>query len=437
VVVARHKDSRWFRRVATASALLFPLAIGIASFGPVQAANIKVPAQAGSLAAAIAAASPGDVLQLAPGVHAGSVVVDRALTITGSETSIIDGKRTGSTVTIGAADVILRGITIRNSGRELATMDSGVFINKSGHRAIVENNRIEENLFGIYLWGPKDAKARHNRIRGLQTTHVNSRGNGVSVWNSPGSVVENNDIRFGRDGIFSTTSKKNIFRNNRFRDTRIAIHYMYTNNSTVTGNISEGNHVGFALMFSKKLKVYGNRSVGDRDHGILLNYTNGSVIRDNLVKDGNGKCVFIYNSSKNRFLDNRFERCKIGIHFTAGSERNEMTGNAFVANATQVKYVGTTDIDWSKAGRGNYWSDNPAFDLDGDGIADTPYRPNDMVDQVVWAHPAAKLLLNSPGIQVLRWSQSRFPSLHPGGVVDNAPLMKPVEISVNQNGTKQ
>ena len=54
---------------------------------------------------------------------------------------------------------------------------------------------------------------------------------------------------------------------------------------------------------------------------------------------------------------------------TAGSEGNEIVGNAFVKNRNQVKYVGTRYLDWSKDGRGNYWSDNPAFDLDGDGIA--------------------------------------------------------------------
>ena len=51
-------------------------------------------------------------------------------------------------------------------------------------------------------------------------------------------------------------------------------------------------------------------------------------------------------------------------------------------------------------GRGNYYSDNPAFDLKGDGIADTAYRPNDLIDQVIWRAPAAKLLLNSPAVQV-------------------------------------
>ena len=90
-----------------------------------------------------------------------------------------------------------------------------------------------------------------------------------------------------------------------------------------------------------------------------------------------------------------------------------------------MKYVGTRDLDWSKGGRGNYWSDNPAFDLNGDGIADTAYRPNDLVDRVLWTAPSAKVLINSPAVQVLRWAQAQFPALYPGGVVDSHPLIAP------------
>lgn len=139
--------------------------------------------------------------------------------------------------------------------------------------------------------------------------------------------------------------------------------------------------------------------------------------------------MFIYNANKNRLSGNRFEGCEIGVHFTAGSERNVMTGNAFIDNRTQVKYVGTRFLDWSEKGRGNYWSDNAAFDLNGDGVADEAYRPNDVVDHVMWAYPAAKLLMNSPGMQVIRWAQKQFPALHPGGVIDSAPLMNPPEIA--------
>ncbi len=206
---------------------------------------------------------------------------------------------------------------------------------------------------------------------------------------------------------------------------RIAVHYMYTNDSEVSGNVSTGNFAGYALMYSRGLTVRGNLSDGDRDQGILLNYANDSVVEGNAVYRGATQCVFIYNSNKNTLRGNHFEGCPIGIHFTAGSERNTVSENAFIANQTQVKYVGTRWVEWSANGRGNYWSDNPGLDLDGDGIANTAYRPNDVVDEVVWAHPMAKLLLTSPALQLLRFAEAQFPGLHPGGVIDSAPLMQP------------
>lgn len=110
-----------------------------------------------------------------------------------------------------------------------------------------------------------------------------------------------------------------------------------------------------------------------------------------------------------------------------------MTGNAFVANQTQVKYVGTRDVEWSFDGRGNFWSDHPAFDLDGDGIADSHFRPNDLMDHILWSQPAAAMLLGSPAVQLIRWSQAHFPATLPGGVVDSFPLMVPIDIPVPDN----
>jgi nitrous oxidase accessory protein len=341
-------------------------------------------------------------------------------------------------------------------------MDSGVFVDKAAKGAVVEDNQIEGNLYGIYLHGAENAVARHNVIVGMREGRINEAGNGISVWNAPGAQVVDNDVSFGRDGIFSVTSRRNLFARNLFHDVRFAIHYMYTNDSEISDNVSRGNAVGYAVMYSNNLVVRGNVSDHDRDHAFLFNYANGSLVAGNMAlggpqpaerwtnrgrrsstehglpadattaatttsptRIGPEKCVFIYNANRNRFQDNWFEGCEIGVHFTAGSEGNEMSGNAFVNNRNQVKYVGTRYLDWSRAGRGNYWSDNPAFDLDGDGIADTAYRPNDLVDKVLWTAPAAKVLVNSPAVQVIRWAQSQFPALLPGGVVDTRPLVSP------------
>ncbi|WP_258868224.1 hypothetical protein [Alkalilimnicola ehrlichii] len=62
--------------------------------------------------------------------------------------------------------------------------------------------------------------------------------------------------------------------------------------------------------------------------------------------------------------------------------------------------------------------------MSGDGIGDTPYEPNDAVDRLLWKYPLAKVLMNSPAIQVLRWAQRQFPVFRPQGVRDSAPLMR-------------
>ena len=422
--------------VALASAMILCGIIAGAG-GSVSAAERLVRPGSGELAAAVAAAQDGDHIIVAAGHHHGSFVINRPLTLLGQPGAIIDGGGSGSVVRIAAPDVTIRGLTVTGSGVSLKDMDAGIFIDRKGKRALVEGNRLNDNLFGVYIFGSDDALVRDNDIVGRRDLRVNERGNGISLWNAPGAKVLSNRISQGRDGIFVNTSKRNRFIGNSFSDVRIAVHYMYANESEVSDNISIGNHVGFALMYSRKLIVRGNISRNDRDHGILLNFANSSIIADNWVDHGRGKCVFIYNSSKNQFTGNRFEGCPIGVHFTAGSERNDIHANAFIGNRTQVKYVGSRVLDWSRGGRGNYWSDNPAFDLDGDGIADATYRPNDLVDHVVWRHQRAKILLNSPAMQILRFAQNQFPALLPGGVIDSAPLMAPPEQPSRRRGEKR
>ena len=416
------------------------------------------------LQAAIARANDGDTIRLESGRHKGPVTLDRRLTLQGELGAILEGNGQGNAVTVNAPGSVVRGIEVTGSGDNLFDLNSGIFVAQTATGAIVENNRLTGNLFGIYLHGAARSIARDNEVNGRRGVRMSETGSGISLWNAPGAQVIGNTIRYGRDGIYTNASKRNVFHGNLMEHVRFAVHYMYTDDSEVSDNISRDNSVGFALMYTSRLKVTDNLSDGDRDHGLLLNYTNSSKITGNRVigrlqpasrwldaglqvaeagmgatapaesaatadpaapRLGPEKCVFIYNANRNRFTDNRFEGCAIGIHFTAGSEGNVMSGNAFIGNRTQVKYVGTRDLDWSVDGRGNYWSDNPAFDLDGDGIADGPYRPNDLIDTVLWTAPQAKILVNSPAVQTIRWAQTQFPALLPGGVVDSHPLMQP------------
>ena len=439
------------------------VAAGLAATLAASAETIFVSADGGRLLQHVLdAAAPGDVVRLGPGEHRGPVVIGSALTLEGEPGAKLVGDARGSVVAVTAAGAVVRGLQISGSGTDIGTFDSGVFLGRTATGALVENNDIAGNLYGVYIQGAAGSIVRGNRIAGMSEGRTAQAGNGVHVWNAPGAQVIGNEISQGRDGIYTNASRDNVFSGNRFSDLRFAIHYMYTHDSVISDNVSTGNSVGYAIMYSDRLAITGNVSDGDRDHGLLLNTAKNSTIEGNMVvgrmqpvsrwtnagrrgdthgvpmdassqavagdsRLGPEKCVFIYNANRNGFSGNRFENCAIGIHFTAGSEGNRMTGNAFVGNRNQVKYVGTRHLDWSAEGRGNYWSDNPAFDLDGDGIADAPYRPNDLVDRVLWTAPQAKILINSPAVQVIRWAQSQFPAILPGGVVDSRPLMLPPE----------
>ena len=398
--------------------------------GPAGAAEIDVPADPVAIVLAIATAQPGDILRLAPISYTGPIVIDRPLTLIGVAGSAIVGPGTGTVVRVSASDVRVEGIAIQGSGKVLSELDAGIALEQSAERVAVIGNVLTGNLIGIDVQGARDALVRGNSIDGRRDLHRSERGAGIYVWNAPGLVAEDNVISGGSDGIFITSSNEALYRRNRISDVRFAVHSMYSNGLTVVGNHSSGNEMGYAFMYSHHLTVQHNLSEDDRTHGFFFNFVNYSTMAGNEVREGGEKCLFIYNSNRNTIAANRFAGCDIGIHFTAGSEGNAISANAFVGNRNQVKYVGTRWLEWSMEGAGNYWSDHAAFDINGDGIADSPYRPNDLIDRIAWSQPMAKLLMGSPAVQLIRWSQSRFPGLMPGGVIDSHPMMSPVRTGV-------
>lgn len=384
----------------------------------------------------------GDELIVAGAEFIGNIVIDKPLTLRGANTitaktipqqpllSVIVGDRKGNTIIVKASDVTITQLTIRHSGLDLSAQDSGVFVDKDLENVVITQNYIEDNLIGVYLWGSLGSVVSYNRIIGQKDMHVNDRGNGVQIWNSPHSLVEYNYISHGRDGIFTTTSKNNSFSYNYFDNLRYSVHYMYTLDSTVSYNYSKDNGIGYALMFSSGLDVHDNISIADKEHGIFSNFLNKSEIYDNVVIGPTEKCLMLYNANYNTIYDNYFEGCHIGIHFTAGSQDNVIYSNAFIENYKQVKYVGTTYLEWSKDNKGNFWSNHNAFDLDANGIADVVFRPNAIVDEILWTNSNTQVLFNSPAVQMLSWAQSHFPSLLPGGIQDSYPLTsiaKPID----------
>ncbi|MCW8828664.1 MAG: nitrous oxide reductase family maturation protein NosD [Gammaproteobacteria bacterium] len=400
------------------------------------------PVTAGStpLPEVIAQASPGDRLLLSPGRYRVNLLLDKPLVIEGQPGAVLDGGGEGDVIRIVAEDVTLKGLEITGSGRDLTDMNALIFVERSATRTRIENNRLQGDVFGVWVDGARDVHIINNTIQGNPDIRSQDRGNGVHLFSATGAVVDGNEIMGTRDGIYIDTSNHNRLSNNYIHHLRYGIHYMYSYHNEVVGNTTDTTRTGYALMQSKFLTVTGNRSKNDQNYGILLNFIVSSHLQGNTVEGvragtsringgydvggAEGKAIFIYNSQFNTLQENQFLNSDIGIHITAGSEDNKIFNNAFVRNKTQVKYVATRKQEWSHEGMGNYWSDYIGYDMNSDGRGDTVYEPNDGIDRVLWKYPIAKLLLHSPAVETLHWVQRQFPVLRPQGVKDSYPLIR-------------
>lgn len=396
-----------------------------------------------SLQPLVANAAGGDLILLPEGRYPGPLVVDRELELRGEDGAVIDAGGSGNALLIDAPGVVVDGVTIKNWGGNLTAMDSGIFITPEATASVVKNSRLEGPGFGIFLDGVHDAVIEDNVIRGDAERRSQDRGNGVHLFNVDSVRVEGNDIRRTRDGIYIDTSRETLLRGNRMQDLRYGVHYMYAHDNRLEGNVTRDTRTGYALMQSKRLTVVGNRSHNDLRYGILMNNITDSTIRGNRVSNirqqggagtisGNdGKALFVYNAQFNRLEGNRLVGSDIGIHLTAGSEDNAVTGNAFIGNRQQVMYVATRPQAWD----GNYWSNYLGWDMDDDGVGDTAFEPNDAMDRLLWRYPAAKVLMDSPAVLALRWVQRQFPVFRPQGVRDGAPLMAEPAFPVTMGNT--
>lgn len=417
--------------------LLTALTLSLAA--PAWAATVQVsPDQ--SLQAVIDQAQPGDQLVLARGIYAGNFVLPVSLVLSGEPGAILDAQGTGHGLTVQGANSHIHDLKIQNWGTDLTAQDAGIYVAPKAASSRINKVQLVGGGFGIWVDTTPDMTITGNTVEGDLNLRSTDRGNGIHLFNVTGARVENNEVWHARDGIYIDTSNGNELVGNYLHDLRYGVHYMYSYRNLVKDNFTENTRTGYALMQSKYLTVVGNRSKNDANYGILMNYITYSTLTDNRIEGVQnarhphmkqvsrragleGKALFIYNSLFNDIRDNLFADSDMGIHLTAGSEDNVLSGNAFVRNKEQVKYVATRTQDWSKEGVGNYWSDYLGWDMDGDGLGDVEYEPNDSVDRLLWKFPAARLLLNSPAVETLRWVQRQFPVLKAPGVMDSHPLM--------------
>jgi nitrous oxidase accessory protein len=393
-----------------------------------QAAQLSV-SPGNSIASAIKAAQPGDVIQVERGQYPERLLIDKPITLVGVNRPTLSAQGQGDVIRVRAADVTIEGFLVRDSGADLGEQNAGIYVEPGADRLVVRNNHLVYNLFGIWLNSVKDVQLIGNVITGKRDLASAQRGNGIQLYNTTGAQVIGNNISFTRDGIYVDISHHAVFRGNRLHHSRYGAHYMNSNNNVWEGNLSYLNRGGIALMQVRDQVVRGNRAWGNTDHGIMLRSIQDSVVENNVVS-GNNRGLFVYDAEYNVLNGNLVVANRVGVHLAAGSIHNQVEGNDFINNQEQVRFVATRDEEWGK-GIGNYWSNYRGWDTDGDGVGDVPYEASDLIDRLSWKHPLVKLLLHSPAVHSLRLLARQFPMLRSPSVVDKHPRMRPFNTDWN------
>ncbi|PKO40238.1 MAG: nitrous oxide reductase family maturation protein NosD [Betaproteobacteria bacterium HGW-Betaproteobacteria-6] len=383
-----------------------------------------------SLQAWIDTALPGTVLRLPPGTYRGPASITKPLTLEGNGQVVVDGGGKGTVLTIKADGVTIRGLTLRASGDSHDAIDGAIMVTE-GSGLLIENNVIEDVLFGISLHRTTDSIIRHNRIRSRPVDSA-ERGDGLRLWYSTGNRIENNDIAQIRD-ITVSNSPRNRYIGNTIRDSRRAFNFLFSHRSLVDRNLLDKNSTGIIALNSDGLIIRGNRilhAVDASGAGIALKETSAALVIDNeIVHCAHGIMADSPMDAINRivFINNLIAHNITGIYFYGAKGGHIAINNTFRSNLWPVTVIGDGD-PMNDTWWGNTWDTYQGFDLDGDGFGDKPHYLHAYADRIWIETPSATFFRNSPVLELLDFLERLAPFSAPSLILrDTAPRMQPAK----------
>jgi nitrous oxidase accessory protein len=387
-----------------------------------------------SLQPALDAAAPGDALCLAPGEYPGPLRIGPGVTLWGPPNAVIHSSGEGTTVRLESDGSALLGVTVDGSGGRYDQLDAAVRV--QGQEVRVEGVTIRHAVFGILVEKSRRVLVRGNEVVGDPTEVLGLRGDGIRLWETYDSRIEDNLVNDSRDVVVWYSSGNRIERN-RIDRGRYGTHLMYSHRNHLIGNVYVGDVTGVFLMYSREIELRDNvfaDAAGAAGFGLGLKES-GDVhaVGNRFLKDTVGLYADtspLYLDDHNTFENNVFRWSDAAVIFHSSEQRNVFRANDFRDNGTPLRVEGggnALGVTWE----GNYFDDYAGYDLNGDGIGDVPFELRSLSSDMVSENPALAFYRGTPALALVEAIGRVVPLLEPRLLlVDRSPRMQPVAEAV-------
>lgn len=329
-----------------------------------------------SIQQAIDLANDGDTIYVFGGTYDETLIVNKKIKLWGSidgKPTIIDtraDKRYTVEITADYAEIQDFTISDRNDHK---TSPIGALIAVKADNVIVQGNTLNDTKsWGIYLHPQGNGNV-------ISANFINNTARGIYADNSDTNDIFNNIVaNCSEYGIQITSSANNRLYKN------------YVSNCT---------H-GIYLQQCTQVNISSNSINTTTFHGVYIEQSTGGTMRYNTLKNNDGvgiylngdtfilsENIFDHNErgltlvgSSNIIRNNSFSNSSAsGVYTLPSSKNNIIYLNDFKNNGKNAQENG--DNQWYYGTQGNYWDDYNNVDRNIDGVGDTPYIKNGVVDE--------------------------------------------------------
>jgi nitrous oxidase accessory protein len=378
-----------------------------------------------SIKDAIRQATPHSTILVKGGAyHEGNIIIDKPLRLIGEGLPILDGDHKNEILTIAADSVMIDGFQIQNVGTSYIKDQAGINVVKKDY-CTIQNNRLINTFFGIYLQKSQHSKILNNEVFGEAQEEMSS-GNAIHLWHCQHIEIKDNHVKNHRDGIYLEFVDDSRIANNLSEgQLRYGLHFMFSNNDDYINNVFRDNGAGVAVMFSRGIKMKENifeKNWGASSYGLLLKEIyDGEITNNKFIENTIG--IYGESATRNHIAHNDFIRNGWAFKVLGSCMDNTITANNFMGNTFDIATNSSRNYNNFD---GNYWSEYAGYDLDRDGIGDVPHRPVKLFSYVVTRVDTSIILLRSMFIDIINFAEKVTPMFTPAALLDNTPRMKPL-----------